>query len=144
MADILWTFPNAFSWMKSFEFWLTFHWFFWGGTFDKKATLVQIITWRQTGDETLSGQNDDLFYWRIYAPLSLGELTGSFCSGFLKTCAYPLGLSKRNPNWSNHVFVAPRYTFCTGKISLQWSNILTFTTPWVNICLYIRYHMSHH
>ena len=56
MAAILQTiFSDYFqSWMKSFVFWLKFHWsLFSKGPIDNKSALVQVMAWRWTGGKSL-------------------------------------------------------------------------------------------
>ena len=49
------TFSNGFSWMKMYEFRLTFHWsLFQKGPINNIPTLVQITVWRRSGDKPLS------------------------------------------------------------------------------------------
>ena len=49
------TSSNGFSWMKMFEFRLTFHWsLFPGGPINNIPTLVQVMAWRRPGDKPLS------------------------------------------------------------------------------------------
>ena len=49
------TFSSAFSWMKTFEFEMKFHWnMFHYGLNDTMAALVQIMAWRRTGDDPFS------------------------------------------------------------------------------------------
>ena len=48
------TFSNAFSWMKMYELWLRFHWFFSRGWINNIPALVQIMAWRRLGDKPLS------------------------------------------------------------------------------------------
>ena len=49
------TYSNAFSWMKMHEFRLRFHWsLFPKGPINKISALVQIMTWRRSGDKPLS------------------------------------------------------------------------------------------
>ena len=45
---------------------------------DKMATLVQIMTWHQTGDKDITWTNVGMFYWHIYASLSLNKYGSSF------------------------------------------------------------------
>ena len=55
MAAILQTiFSDAFSWMKSFVFWLKFHWSLFLKVQLTISQLVQIMAWRQIGDKPLS------------------------------------------------------------------------------------------
>ena len=48
------TFSNGFSWMKMYEFRLTFHWSGPRGPINNIPTLVQIMAWRRPGDKPLS------------------------------------------------------------------------------------------
>ena len=65
------TFSNAFSWMKMYKFYLTFHW-----------SLFQLTTiqhwfrkWLGTGQATSHYLNQSwLVYWHIYVSLGLSEL----------------------------------------------------------------------
>ena len=46
------TFSHAFSWMKMYEFRLTFHWSLF--RINNIPTLIQIMAWRRPGDKPLS------------------------------------------------------------------------------------------
>ena len=73
------TYSNAFSWMKMFEFWLTFHIslkFVPKGSVNNIPALVQIMAWRQSGDKP--------FYWRIYVSLGLNVLKVLYPKNVLK------------------------------------------------------------
>ena len=55
MADIFQTtFSSPFSWMKTFEFQLIFHWIFSWGSTDRKPALLQIMAWCPAGHKPLS------------------------------------------------------------------------------------------
>ena len=70
------TFSNGFSWMKMYEFRLTFHWrLFLGFNFNNVPTLVQVMAWLRPGDKLFHLNQWWLDYRRIYASLSLNELT---------------------------------------------------------------------
>ena len=68
------TFSNAFSWMKTFEFWLQFHWI----SFPKvELTIFQhwFRYWLGTDKATSHYMNQWwLVYWRIYASFRFNEL----------------------------------------------------------------------
>ena len=55
-------FSNAFSWVKSFVFWLEFHWSLF--PIDNKPALVQIMAWGRIGDKSLS---EPILTWFIDA-----------------------------------------------------------------------------
>ena len=47
-------FSDTFSWIKSFVFWLKFHWsLFLKGPMESKPSLVEIMTWCRIGDKPL-------------------------------------------------------------------------------------------
>ena len=75
MANIFQTtFSNAFSWMKTYEFLLKFHW-----SLFLRVQLTKFQQWFRKwlgADQATSHYMDQwwLVYWRIYAPLSLIEL----------------------------------------------------------------------
>ena len=54
MAVFFQTFSNTFSWMKMYEFWLTFHWSLFLRAINNIQALVQIMAWRRPGDKPLS------------------------------------------------------------------------------------------
>ena len=45
---------NAFSWMKSFDFLLKFHWNLFLSTINNKSILAQIMAWHGPGDKPLT------------------------------------------------------------------------------------------
>ena len=70
-AIFLTTFSSAFSWMKSFVFWLRFHWsLFVKGAINNIPALVQMMTWRRPGDKPLSDPMmvSLLLHWCITRP----------------------------------------------------------------------------
>ena len=48
------TFSNGHSWMKMYEFWLTFHYISLMVPINNIPTLIQVIAWRRPGDKPLS------------------------------------------------------------------------------------------
>ena len=73
------TFSGAFSWMKTSEFWIKFHWNVPYGLNDNVAALAQIMTWRLQADKPLSEPKINSepkvnSLTHIYAILCLNEL----------------------------------------------------------------------
>ena len=63
-AILLTIFSNAFSWMKTYEFQLKFHWnMFLNGLIDNKSALVQIMASHRTGNKRIIWSNNDPVHW---------------------------------------------------------------------------------
>ena len=68
------TFSNAFSWMKMYEFWLSFHWSLFPRV-QSKIFQHWCWYWFGAGQATSHYLNQWwLIYWHIYASLNLSEL----------------------------------------------------------------------
>ena len=115
-------FSDAFLWIKSFVFWLKFHW-----SLFLRIQLIITQYWFDNGlvsnrRQAIIWINADPIHWRIYSAVLGGdELSDNFrkCTNLLQAYATPIAIEQTLNTSRTYLWVCLIFD-CTHKIKPQW------------------------